>query len=169
MWPLMQSRVRAQTSYEVSEWVNEAAQFLLATSVLTGYKCTIKKQGERPKTCSLLNKLSNRDTEHYPWHPICPSVTLLLLERWGIDQTVGPSDSVQFKAALLSQHGRNSGRRNHRSPPNVPVANNDMDRYLKAPRGVKRGKEREENGTCRLSTKDLFSRGVCHFLLLTLL
>lgn len=144
MWPLMQSRVRAQTSYEVSEWVNEEAQFLLATSVLTGYKYTIKKQGERPKTCSLLNKLSNRDTEHYPWHPICPSVTLLLLERWGIDQTVGPSDSVQFKAALLSQHSRNSGRRNHHSPPNVPVANNDIGQVFEGSKG-----REERQGTRR--------------------
>ncbi len=166
----MESRVRAQTSYEVSEWVNEEAQFLLATSVLTGYKYTITKQGECPKTCSLLTKLSNRYTEHYPWYPICPSVTLLLLERWGIDQTVGPFDSVQFKAALLSQHGRNSGRRNHRSPPNVPILQiMTLDRYLKAPRGVKRGTERGENCICRLSTKDLFSRGVCPFLLLSLM
>ncbi len=131
----MQSRVRAQTSYEVSEWVNEEAQFLLATSVLTGYKYTITKQGECPKTCCLLTKLSNRYTEHYPWYPICPSVTLLLLERWGIDQTVGPFDSVQFKAALLSQHGRNSGRRNHRSPPNVSVANNDIGQVSEGSKG----------------------------------
>ncbi len=163
----MQSRVRAQTSYEVSEWVNEEAQFLLATSVLTGYKYTITQQGECPKTCCLLNKLCNRYTEHYPWYPICPSVTLLLLERWGIDQTVGPFDSVQFKAALLSQHSRNSGRRNHHLMCLFQIMT--LDRYLKAPRGVKRGTERGENGTCRLSTKDLFRRGVCPFLLLSLM
>ncbi len=140
MWVLMESRVRAQISYEVSEWVNEEAQFLLATSVLTCYKYTITKK----KTCCLLNNLSNRYTEHYPWYPICPSVTLLLLERWGIDQTVGPFDSVQFKAALLSQHGRNSGRRNHCSPSNVPVSNNDIGQVSEGSKGCE-----ERHGTRR--------------------
>lgn len=103
-----------------------------------------KETRRTSKTCSLLNKLSNWDTEHYPWHPICPSVTLLVLERWGIDQTVCPSDSVQFKAALLSQEGRNSGRSNHRSPPNVPVANNDIGQVFEGSKG-----REERHGTRR--------------------
>ncbi len=154
----MQSRVRAQTSYEVSEWVNEEAQFLLATSVLTGYKYTIKKQGECPKTCCLLNKLSNRDTEHYPWHPHLP-----LRDIAFVGKVRNRSNGRSLRLSAVQSCPTFSTRQKTLAGETTALhlmcllQIMTLDRYLKAPRGVKRGKNEKKTVlvACRLKTSSV--------------
>lgn len=81
----------------------------------------------------------NRDTEHYPWHPICPSVTFLLLERWGIDQRVCPSDLCSSKLPHFPNTAETLAEEATALQLLCLLQIMTLDRYLKAPRGVKRG------------------------------